>query len=521
MQLLNNLKKDLPASLVVALVALPLCLGIALASGAPLFSGIISGVVGGIIVGMLSKSPLSVSGPAAGLTVIVLSAIQSLPSYQAFLVCVVLAGCIQMLLGFCQAGIVSDFFPASVIKGMLAAIGLILILKQLPHAVGYDVDYEGDDSFFQADGENTLSAVMHLWEYSFVPGAILISLTSLIFLFAWDMVQKRKSGPISYIPGQLIVVFFGVLANELFKTSMPNFAIGTSHLVSIPVLESLADIKNNIILPDFSFIADKAIWSTAVTIAVIASIETLLSIEAIDKLDPYKRVTPKSRELVAQGVGNITSGMLGGLPVTSVIVRSSANAQAGAQTGLSAIMHGVILMVCVLLIPTLMNLIPLSALAAILIHVGYKLTRPSLYLMKYRKGWPKFIPFVATILAILFTDLLIGITIGMIIGVVFVLVENYNSALLVVADNNNYLVRAKKDLFFLHKFELRRSLAQIPDNAQVLIDVSRLTFIDLDNVEIINYFIEGAKHRNIHITIKRRPEIKATNLIEEPDNESL
>jgi carbonic anhydrase len=317
------------------------------------------------------------------------------------------------------------------------------------------------------------------------------------------------------------VVAFGITANEVFMSSLPKFVIGTEHLVNIPLSESFAELKGNLSMPDFNMITDQTIWVTAVTIAIVASIETLLCIEAVDKIDTYKRITPKSRELVAQGVGNIASGMIGGLPVTSVIVRSSANAQAGARTGMSAILHGVILLTSVLFIPKLLNLIPLSALAAILINVGYKLTDPSLYVMKYRHGWAKFVPFVVTVLAILFTDLLIGIGIGLVVGIFFVLLENYYSAILLVKDGDNYLIRAKKDLFFMHKYELRKTFSAVPDDAQVLIDLSRLTFIDLDNVEVINDFIENAKHRNIRITIKRKPEVKATNMIEEPKNETV
>lgn len=511
----KNLRYDLPASIVVVLVALPLCLGVALASGAPLFSGLIAGIVGGIVIGTLSKSPLSISGPAAGLTVIVLTAIQNMPSYQAFLAAVVLAGAMQVALGVLRAGIIGDFFPASVIKGMLAAIGLILILKQLPHAVGYDADFEGDEAFEQLAGENTLTSVWRLWDYHFLPGAVAISLISLVFLYLWEKTQARSTGVIRYIPGPLLVVAFGVIANELFAAFLPQFAIGASHLVSVPVAQSLGDFVNYFTFPDFSVIAQKQVWITAATIAAVASIETLLCIEAVDKIDPYKRITPTSRELVAQGVGNMTSGMLGGLPATSVIVRSSANVMAGGRTKASAILHGMLLLACVLFIPTLLNRIPLSALAAILISVGYKLTKPKLYIEKYEQGWQKFIPFVVTVLAILFTNLLLGIAIGMVVGIFFVLHQNYHSALMFVADGNHYLVRAKKDLFFIHKYELKRTLSRIPCESMVLLDVSRLAFIDLDNVEIINDFIASAPHRNISVTIKKNPDVKATTMIEE------
>lgn len=517
----SNLRHDAPASLVVALVALPLCLGIALASGAPLFSGVVAGIVGGIVVGAVSRSPLSVSGPAAGLTVIVLTAIKDMGTFNAFLTAVILAGCLQVVFGVLRAGIVSDFFPASVIKGMLAAIGLILILKQIPHAVGYDADYEGDDSFMQPDGENTFSTVWHLWDYNMLPGALFISISSLIFLFMWDKWQPGTKSFLRFVPGPLLVVFYGVMTNVLFAKFMPHWTIGEEHLVTVPVLNSLSELSSIFVAPDFSVMFDEKTWIIAATLAVVASIETLLSIEAIDKLDPLKRVTPNNRELFAQGIGNITSGMLGGLPVTSVIVRSSANALAGARTKLSAISHGLILLICVAIMPQMLNMIPLSALAAVLISVGYKLTKPSLYIKKYEQGWGKFIPFTVTIAAIILTDLLIGIGIGMAVGVLFVLYQNYESAIILVQDKNNYLLRAKKDLFFMHKYELKRTLAKIPDNASLLLDVSRLTFIDLDNVEIINNFIENARYRNIHVDVRRNADVKATRLIEESKDETL
>ncbi|NBO19319.1 MAG: SulP family inorganic anion transporter [Proteobacteria bacterium] len=513
--MLKNLRYDLPASVVVVLVALPLCLGVALASGAPLFSGLIAGIVGGIVIGSLSKSPLSVSGPAAGLTVIVYNAIQTLPSYEAFLAAVVMAGAMQLGLGFLRAGIIGDFFPASVIKGMLAAIGLILILKQLPHAVGYDADYEGDDSFEQPDGENTLSSVWHLWDYNFLPGAVVIALSALIFLYVWEKWQAKQTSFVRYIPGPLLVVIGGVAAGMLFESYVPALTIGTAHRVSVPVSASLADFVGNFTFPDFSMLADKQVWIIAATLAAVASIETLLCIEAVDKIDPYKRITPTSRELVVQGIGNMTSGALGGLPVTSVIVRSSANVMAGGRTKTSTILHGVLLLACVLFIPQLLNKIPLSALAAILISVGYKLTKPSLYRQKYQQGWYKFAPFLVTVLAILFTNLLMGIAIGTTVGIFFVLHQNYHASILFVADGRNYLVRAKKDLFFMHKYELKRNLTRIPNDSKLLIDLSRLSFIDLDNVEIINDFMANAVHRNIAVTVKRNPEVKATTMIEE------
>ncbi|MBY0407716.1 MAG: hypothetical protein K2Q01_08485, partial [Rickettsiales bacterium] len=426
-----------------------------------------------------------------------------------------LAGAIQIVLGLCRAGIIGDFIPSAVIKGMLAAIGLILILKQFPHAVGYDADYEGDEAFEQHDGGNTFSSLWDMLQNHIEPGALVVAVISLLFLFWWDSFQPRQKNFIRYVPGPLVVVLFGVLANEMFKAFLPDLAIASTHLVNVPIASSLNEFVGQFTAPDFSLIADKKIWIVAVTIAVVASVETLLSIEAIDRLDPFKRITPTSHELLAQGVGNITSGLLGGLPVTSVIVRSSANSIAGGRTKMSAISHGMLLLLCVVFIPALLNLIPLSALAAILIAVGYKLTKPSIFMKKYEKGWSQFIPFVVTIIAILLTDLLVGIGIGVAVGVAFMLVQNFQSAIMFVQDNNNYLVRSKKDLFFLHKYELKRTLSRIPRGAAVLLDLSRITFMDLDNVEIINDFIAGAKHRGISVVVKRNNDCKATSLIEE------
>ncbi len=510
----KNLRYDMPASIVVLLVALPLCLGIALASGAPLFSGIIAGVVGGIVVGIVSKSPLSISGPAAGLTTIVLSAIQSLPSYESFLLAVCLAGVMQIGLGFLRAGIMGDFIPSAVIKGMLAAIGLILILKQLPHAVGYNASYEGDDAFEETGGSNTFASIADMVQNHIMAGSLLIAVLSLAFLFWWDRHQP-KSGWLRTIPGPLFVVAFGILANMFFQSFVPALTVDEAHLVHVPLTGSWQEFAGHFTFPDFAMVSEKQIWLTAATIALVASVETLLSIEAIDKLDPFKRITPTSHELMAQGVGNIASGMLGGLPVTSVIVRSSANTMAGGRTRMSAILHGVLLFACIVAIPGLLNRIPLSALAAILIAVGYKLTKPSIFLKKYEKGWSQFIPFVVTIAAILFTDLLVGIMIGVSIGIVFVLIQNYTSSIHFVVDQNNYLVRSRKDLFFMHKYELKRKLSSIPKGASVMIDLRRIAFIDLDNVEIINDFIESSQHRDIRVAIKKNADVKSINLIRE------
>lgn len=502
----TNWRYDLPASLVVFLVALPLCLGVALASGAPLFSGLIAGMVGGIVVGVFSKSPLSVSGPAAGLTVIVLAAIQQLPSFEAFLLAVVLAGVIQIVLGIARAGVIGDFIPNSVITGMLAAIGLILIMKQLPHALGYDATVFGGESLHKGD-------IGLIWNdftqmiSSILPGAALIAMTSLVFMFWWDKKQPKMNNWLRYLPGPLVVVAFGIIANILMGKYMPGWQLHTSHLVAVPVANSIGEFFGNFRFPDTSLIADVSVWSVAITLALVASIESLLSIEAIDKLDPFRRVTPTNRELVAQGIGNITSGLIGGLPVTSVIVRSSANVTSGARSKMSTICHGLLLLGSVMAIPHVLNMIPLAALAAVLIAVGYKLTKPAIFARKYKKGVQHFLPFLVTVTAIMLTDLLTGILIGCVVGVAFILRQNFRSAITTVNDDqDHYLVRFKKDLFFLHKYELKRALAQLPDGASVMLDFSRIHFVDKDNVEIIQDFMAGAPYRKITVSFRNSPE---------------
>ena len=499
--LFSSLGKDLPASIVVALVALPLCLGIALASGAPLFSGVIAGIVGGIFVGFLSNSQLSVSGPAAGLTVIVLGAIESLPSFEAFLLAVVLAGVFQAALSFTKSGTLSEFVPSSVITGMLAAIGLILILKQIPHALGYDGEFEGSLSFLQRDGLNTVTAIMSSISDFLLLGPMLIAAISLVFLFWWDS-HRPKEGPLRQLPGPLVVVIFAVLANEFFKTFAPSLAVEASHLVQVPVAGSLGEFAGQFSTPDFSMIGLPAVWTIALTLAIVASLESLLCVKAVDEIDPRRRTTDKNRELLAQGGGNILSGLIGGLPLTSVIVRSSANVDAGGETKASAILHGFWLLLSVLLIPFVLNLIPLSALAAVLIQTGYKLNKPELYAHRWRQGFAQFVPFLATILAILFTDLLIGIVIGLVIGFVFVIGRNFRTSVSVVNDGSFWLVSARRNLYFIHKHELQKSLAQIPAGATVVIDLDRAEFVDPDNIDIINSFARNAKFRDVQVSVR-------------------
>lgn len=511
---LKHAGADIPASVVVFLVALPLCLGIALGSGAPLFSGIIAGMVGGIVIGTLSGSQLSVSGPAAGLTVIVASAIIKLQVYEAFLLAVVLAGIIQIILGFVKAGVIGDYIPNSVIKGMLAAIGLILILKQLPHFVGYDVDYPGDESFEQNDKENTFSGIFRALNF-ITPAAVIIGIVSIVILRAWETDFFKSKKVLKLFPGPLVVVLISVFLGKVLSNSL-GLSLEQKQLVSLPVAKNASMFLSFFTFPDFSFIRNPAVWVTAFTLAVVASLETLLGIEAVDKLDPLKRVTPTNRELKAQGIGNIVSGLIGGLPLTSVVVRSSANVMSGAKTKTSAIAHGLLLLVSVLLIPGILNLIPLSALAAILIFTGYKLAKVSLFKEFYSKGWDQFIPFVVTITAILLTDLLIGIVTGILVGLFFMIRANFKSSVLVVNDKNRYLVRLRKDVSFLNKPIIKQKLEEVPANSFIIIDATRADFIDKDIIEEINNFLKHAHLKNIHVEIKKSMSKTMHMLFDEP-----
>lgn len=498
----KHIKNDLPASLVVFLVALPLCLGIAMASGAPLFGGIVSGIIGGIVVGALSGSHLSVSGPAAGLTIIVFRSIETLGTYEAFLMAVFVAGILQILFGVLRAGTLSSFFPHSVIKGMLAAIGIILIMKQIPHAVGYDPDYMGDEAFFQFDGHNTFTEIFQAI-HSISLSAVIVSGVSILILLAWETNWVKKWKISEFIPGALIAVIWGMVFNIIAQNFFPSMAIVTSHLVSLPEMNGIQDFIANMSFPDFSQINNVTMYKIAVTIAIIASIESLLSVEAIDRIDPDKRTTPQNKELFAQGCGNMACGLIGGIPLTAVIVRSSANLNAGAKTKLSCILHGVFLLVAVLFLAQVLNLIPLAALAAILLQVGYKLTKPALYKETFHHGTNQFIPFFITIVAILFTDLLVGIMIGIAVGLIFVLRTNYQESISLTQHNNNYLLRFNKDIFFLNKPELRNKLDKIPDGAVVLIDATRAGFIDHDVLESLEDFIESGESREMDIEIRK------------------
>lgn len=498
---IKNLRSDLPASIVVFLVALPLCLGVAMASNAPLFSGLIAGMVGGMVIGLLSGSQLSVSGPAAGLTAIVAAAVLKLPSFEAFLLSVVICGALQLVLGFIRAGVIGDYVPNAVIKGMLAAIGLILILKQFPHLIGYDANYEGDQSFQQANNENTFTGIINAFR-SITPVALIIGVVCLALQFAWEKATARSRGFIKLIPAPLLVVLVGVGINLGFGAMESAAALKPEHLVSIPMANSAGEFFSFFTFPDWGQVLNKDIWITGLTLALVASLETLLSIEAVDDLDPYQRVTNKERELKAQGVGNMLSGLIGGLPITSVIVRSSANVNAGAKTKMSTVYHGALLLLCVAFIPAVLNLIPKAALAAVLIFTGYKLAKPALFKVFYKKGWDQFLPFVITIGAILLTDLLIGVLIGIAVGLFFVVRSNFKSSVFVVNDENKYLFRLRKDVSFLNKPIIKNKLEEVPEKAFVLIDVSRADFIDKDIVEVIEDFAIHAPLKDIRVEIK-------------------
>lgn len=497
----RNLKYDLKASLVVFLVALPLCLGIAVASGAPPMSGLIAGIVGGIVIGSLSGSNVSVSGPAAGLTVIVLDSINSMGTLPLFLGTLVIAGLIQVVLGVSKAGVIGYYFPHSVIKGMLTAIGLILILKQIPHALGYDIDLMGDQAFLQADDHNTFSEIWYAFKYSSF-GAIPIVLVGLAILIAFEKPKLKNHKIFGVVPGALWAVISGIVINYLYGIWKPEWQLDGEHLVSIPVLNNLGEIGDLLTFPDFSMIGESTFWIVAMTISIIGSLETLLSIDAADKLDPMKRTSPPSKELFAQGVGNTVSGLIGGLPITAVIVRSSANIASGAKTKLSAIFHGVLLMILVLSIPNILNLIPLSCLAAVLFVVGYKLAKPAIFVNIFNNGWDQFIPFIVTVLAILFTDLLVGIGIGMVFGLFFVVKTNFKRAVTLTELNGNYLLKLQKDVSFLNKALLMKNLEKIPSNTNLIINAQKAQFIDHDIQEVINDFIASSSDKKINITVE-------------------
>ncbi|HSJ66240.1 MAG TPA: SulP family inorganic anion transporter [Anditalea sp.] len=505
--LLQNLGSDLPAGLVVFLVALPLCLGIALSSGAPLFSGIIAGIIGGIVIGFLSGSNTSVSGPAAGLTVIVLNAITDLGAYELFLTAVFLAGIFQMALGFLKAGLIGYYFPTSVIKGMLAGIGIILIIKQLPYAFGVTSDLANYIPFV-----NDLGAVQDLgsiWD-NFLLGAIIITSISLGILLLWERPAMRNNRFTKHIPGPLVVVLVGIGINKIFKFFIPQLYVAEQK-VRLPEITGFSNLLSQFTTLDLSGFLLPNVWIIAATIAIIASLESLLSLEAADKIDPYKRISPPNKELIAQGVGNMLNGLVGGMPVTAVIVRSSANITAGAKTKAAAVFHGILLLASAILIPTLLNLIPLACLAAILLLIGYKLAKISLFKLQYQLGIDQFLPFIVTLLGIVFTDLLLGIAMGMGVAVVFIIMRNFKNSYFYKEqpdeDPNAIHIVLSEEVSFLNKGALMNALNKIPDGKLVIIDGSNSKSIDYDVLEVIENFKVNAEDRDIIVKTVKIPRV--------------
>ncbi|MFV0346554.1 MAG: SulP family inorganic anion transporter [Bacteroidales bacterium] len=498
------LKNDLPASLVVFLVALPLCLGIAQASGAPLFTGVVAGIIGGIIVGGISGSPLGVSGPAAGLTVIIADSITKLGTFEIFLAAVVIAGLMQIVLGIIKAGIIGYYFPSSVIKGMLAGIGISIFLKQLPHAFGYGANYEGMTDFLDKEGGNTISALVNMFGH-ISPGVVLVSAASICILIFWDSFLAKKAMLFKIIPGSLIAVVVGIL----FYVNTPDgsyFSISAKHLVKVPVPYSVESFFGQFSFPDMSGFLRYDVWIIGFTIAVVASLETLLSVEAVDKIDPHKRITPTNRELIAQGVGNTLAGFVGGLPITQVIVRSSANVQSGGRTKMATILHGALLLLSVILIPRYLNLIPLGVLAAILLLVGYKLAKPSLFKSMYNLGYEQFVPFIATIIGVVFTDLLKGIGLGLGLGVMFILIKNYKNSHFLhkkESDDGRHKVTMtlSEELSFLNKGAILKELEAVEVGSLLTLDVRNTIRMNYDILEILDDFAFKAKERSIDIKV--------------------
>ena len=496
-----NLKSDFPASIVVFFVAIPLCLGIALASGAPLFSGLISGIIGGIVVGAISGSQVGVSGPAAGLAAIVLTAITTLGGFQNFLLAVVLGGVIQVLLGVFKAGIIGYYFPSSIIKGMLTGIGIIIILKQIPYFFGYDASAESDVALQQVADENIVSSMISHISL----GPTLIALIAMGILILWSAVLSKKAKIFQLIQGPLVAVIVGIIFYALSKNGS-LFGFNADQLVAVPVPQDTSDFLGQFSFPNFAAISNPQIWIVAITIAIVASLETLLCVEATDKLDPEKRITPTNRELFAQGTGNILSGLIGGLPITQVIVRSSANIQSGNKTKMSAIIHGILLLISVLLIPKLLNMIPLSVLAAILFVVGYKLAKPSLFKTMYKLGWKQFVPFITTVLGIIFIDLLLGLALGLAVGVAVVLIKSYqNSHFLHIEgqniDDGKIKMTLAEQVTFFHKGAILKELDNLPENSSLELDVTNTRYLDNDIIEILDDFSLKAKLRNISIKL--------------------
>lgn len=497
-------KSDLLAGMVVFLVALPLCLGIAVASGAPPFAGIICGVIAGIVVGALSGSNVSVAGPAAGLIAILLAAITDL-GYETFLLAVVIAGGIQLLLGIIKAGTISSYFPTCVIEGMLVAIGIIIIKKEIPHAIGYDKAHEGDFFAFEKGSETGFfTEIINSINYAHV-GAIIITVVSIAILIAFNKVAFLKK--IKFVPGALIVVIVGIIINEVFKATGSNLVISQDHLVTLPTASTLNEFFGQFTTPDFSAFTSSKVWLVGATIAVVASIETLLCLEAADKMDPMKRFSSANTELKAQGLGNILSGLIGGLPMTSVIVRTTANINAGAKTKLSAMAHGVFLLLTIVLIPSLLNKIPMACLAAILIMIGLRLASPKVFMHMWHAGKYQFIPFIVTVLAVVLTDLLRGVGIGLAVSIIFLLKGNMKLAYFFKKEKHHegetIYIDLAQEVSFLNKAAIKQTLAHLPPNSKVVINAANTVYIDYDVLALIRDFLNfGSKDKNISVTLK-------------------
>lgn len=503
----QHIKQDLPASIVVFFVAIPLCLGISLASGAPLFAGIISGIVGGILVGFLSDSTLGVSGPAAGLVVITLSGMQTLQGWENFLTAVCLSGIIQVIMGYARLGFIAYYFPNSVIKGMLSGIGIIIILKQLPHLVGYDQDYFGDIDFYLHDN-NTFQFIQTAFE-SINPGVLLISLLSLGILMVWDTPFLQRNKITNYIQSPLLVVVIGILYSYLCQQHLLPFTLNKDQLVYIPEFDSIKSVMMHLTHPSFSILTHSSVYTVAFTLAIVGSIETLLCVDATDKLDPHKRITPANRELKAQGLGNLISGFLGGLPITQVIVRSSTNISFGAKTKLSTILHGVFLLLSVLLIPELLNLIPLASLACILMFVGYKLANPDIFKTMYRYGQIQFVPFLVTVVVMQFSDLLKGVLSGLIVSIFYILkkhyLNDYQLSQFKKGKSQIYDIQLAEDVSFLNKGALLEMFRNIPNGAVVNIDFRQNKNIDQDVQDVIEEFKISSLDKDITLNLIGKP----------------
>lgn len=501
------LKHDLPAGLSVFFVALPLCLGIALASGAPLYAGLLSGIIGGLVVALISGSPLAVSGPAAGLTTLVAASIISLGDYKVFLLAVMVAGLFQLLLGLLKLGAIANYFPSSVIKGMLAAIGIILISKQVPLALGYDQPKFWTSGFLKLFSPNNMFGNLDNFNHHITRGTILITFVSLVMLI---LLQQPFAKKLKIIPAPLLVVVAGILINILFTNVASNFSLKQTQLVNIQ-----SNIFASITFPDFSKLFSTAeIWKDGLIIGLLATLETLLCIEAVDKLDKRNRITPVNRELIAQGIGNMTCGLLGAIPMTAVVVRGAANVDAGARTKFSAFTHGLFLLLAVLLVPFLLNKIPYASLSAILLITGYNLAKPKLFRNMWSLGWKQFIPFLITILVILSTDLLIGVSIGLLISIYFIIQNNFKAEYKITKSTHlnieTHYIKLNSNVTFLNKVKLRKALDEIPEYSVLTIDGSECNFIDYDILEIVSEYHNKAHNRHIELHLKGIEKVNIT-----------